>query len=586
MNAPQEDPVFEVLLEYLRRSRGFDFTGYKRGTLMRRITKRMLEVNVKEFREYMDYLEAHPEEFVKLFNTILINVTTFFRDPQAWDYLRDEIIPRILAARRRADPIRIWSAGCASGEEPYTLAMLFADALGIEQFRQRVKIYATDVDEEALTKARHAIYTDKELEPLSPEMRNRYLEPIGLRYVFRGDIRRAVIFGRHDLVQDAPISRIDLLVCRNTLMYLNIDTQARILARFHFALNYTGYQFLGRAEMILTHSNLFVPVDMKARIFSKSPAVNLRERMAALIEVGGNTSVFHAARELRLKDVAFDAGPVAQVVIDRNGLLALANEQAPVMFGLAPQDIGRRFQDLELSYKPVELRSLIEQACEDRRTIALSEVKRPVSEGEVQCLDIELRPLQVDGALAGVSIAFRDETQHYRLQEELQHAKQELETAYEELQSANEELETTNEELQSTNEELHTINDELRQKTMELNQANSLLHSILSSVRIGIVTLDPDLRVLLWNERAVDLWGLRADEAMGKKFTALDIGLPVEKLHEPIVAFLNEASDSWQIVVDATNRKGKTIKCRVTLCPLTLAPGGQRHGVVTLMEEQ
>ncbi|MEM4188586.1 MAG: CheR family methyltransferase, partial [Candidatus Hadarchaeum sp.] len=560
--------------------------GYKRGTLMRRITKRMLEVNVKEFREYMDYLEAHPEEFVKLFNTILINVTTFFRDPQAWDYLRDEIIPRILAARRRADPIRIWSAGCASGEEPYTLAMLFADALGIEQFRQRVKIYATDVDEEALTKARHAIYTDKELEPLSPEMRNRYLEPIGLRYVFRGDIRRAVIFGRHDLVQDAPISRIDLLVCRNTLMYLNIDTQARILARFHFALNYTGYQFLGRAEMILTHSNLFVPVDMKARIFSKSPAVNLRERMAALIEVGGNTSVFHAARELRLKDVAFDAGPVAQVVIDRNGLLALANEQAPVMFGLAPQDIGRRFQDLELSYKPVELRSLIEQACEDRRTIALSEVKRPVSEGEVQCLDIELRPLQVDGALAGVSIAFRDETQHYRLQEELQHAKQELETAYEELQSANEELETTNEELQSTNEELHTINDELRQKTMELNQANSLLHSILSSVRIGIVTLDPDLRVLLWNERAVDLWGLRADEAMGKKFTALDIGLPVEKLHEPIVAFLNEASDSWQIVVDATNRKGKTIKCRVTLCPLPLAPGGQRHGVVTLMEEQ
>jgi two-component system CheB/CheR fusion protein len=614
MNANEKDPAFEALLEYLHRTRGFDFTGYKRGSLMRRITKRMLEVNLKEFSDYIDFLEVHPEEFIQLFNTILINVTAFFRDPPAWDYLTQEIIPRILAAKRAPDPIRIWSAGCASGEEPYTLAMVFADALGIEQFRQRVKIYGTDVDEEALTTARHAIYSDKDLEPVRAEKRDKYLEAVGPRYVFRGDIRRAVIFGRHDLVQDAPISRVDLLVCRNALMYFNIEAQGRILTRLHFALNDTGYLFLGRAEMILTHSSLFLPVDMKVRIFSKSPAVNLRERMAVLAEVGNNVAASQVAQQIRLKEVAFDTVPIAQVVVDRNGILAFVNDQARTLFGMASNDIGRPFQDLELSYKPVELRSVIEQAYNERRTITLTDVKRPLPNGELQCLDIQLNPLQTNGALAGMSISFRDETHHNRLQEELQHSKQELETAYEELQSANEELETTNEELQSTveelqttneelqstneemetmneelqspNEELQTVNDELRQRTTESNQANFFLQSILSSVRVGIVALDRDLRILLWNERAEDLWGLRADEVREKNFTSLDIGLPIEKLKTPIVKFSDGQADSQEIVVDAMNRRGKTIKCRITFCPLSLGQSGEREGVVMLMEEE
>jgi two-component system CheB/CheR fusion protein len=614
MNGNEKDPAFEALLEYLRHTRGFDFTGYKRGSLMRRITKRMLEVNVREFPDYIDYLEVHPEEFIQLFNTILINVTAFFRDPHAWDYLKQEIIPRTLAAKRGPYPIRIWSAGCASGEEAYTLAMAFAEVLGIEQFRQRVKIYATDVDEEALTTARHAIYDAKDLEPVPSELRDKYLEPIGPRYVFRGDIRRGVIFGRHDLVQDAPISRVDLLVSRNTLMYFNIETQGRILARFHFALNDTGYLFLGRAEMILTHSSLFVPVDMKSRVFSKSPAVNLRERMATLAEAGNNVGAFQVGQQIRLKDVALDVVPIAQVVVDRNGILAFANDLARSLFGLVSNDIGRPFQDLELSYKPVELRSLIEQAYSERRTIALNDVKRPLADGGIQCLDIQLKLLQTEGALAGMSISFRDETQHNRLQEELQHSKQELETAYEELQSANEELETTNEELQSTveelqttneelqstneemetmneelqstNEELQTVNDELRQRTTELNQSNFFLESILSSVRAGIVALDRDLRILLWNERAEDLWGLRTNEVRGKIFTGLDIGLSVEKLKTPIVAFLNGGDDSQEIVVDAMNRRGRTIKCRINFCTLSLGKSGERQGVVMLMEEE
>src|SRR5262245_6661110 len=233
---------------------------------MRRVEKRMHAVQVADFEGYGDYLEVHPEEFALLFDTILINVTSFFRDWPSWDFLRAEILPRVLDNKSPDEPVRVWSAGCASGEEAYTLAMLFAEALGAEAFQRRVKIYASDVDEHALGQARAASYTAAQLEPVPAELRERYFTVNGDRFVFRADLRRTVIFGRHDLVQDAPISRLDLLVCRNTLMYLNAETQTKILARFHFALNDTGVLFLGKAEMLLTHGNLFVPLELRHRV--------------------------------------------------------------------------------------------------------------------------------------------------------------------------------------------------------------------------------------------------------------------------------------------------------------------------------
>jgi two-component system, chemotaxis family, CheB/CheR fusion protein len=238
----------EVLLDYLRRSRGFDFTGYKRTSLSRRIEKRMQTVGADGYLGYLDHLEVDPEEFTHLFNTILINVTGFFRDPLAWEYLAAEVLPRLAADKRDGEPIRVWSAGCASGEEAYTLAMAIAEALGPETVKERVKIYATDVDEDALNQARQARYTAKQVESLPPELLERYFERNGHGYVFSKELRRSVIFGRHDLIQDAPISRIDLLVCRNTL-YLNSDPQAHVLARFNFALREGGYLFLGKAEI-------------------------------------------------------------------------------------------------------------------------------------------------------------------------------------------------------------------------------------------------------------------------------------------------------------------------------------------------
>ncbi len=593
----EDDPKFEALLDHIQRSRGFDLTGYKRPSLMRRILKRVQAVGLGGFAEYMDYLEVRPEEFTELFNTILINVTEFFRDESAWDCLGQEIIPRILQSKGSGESLRVWSAGCASGEETFTLAMLLAEALGADAFHQRVKIYATDVDEDALNQARQARYSESQLQSVPAELREKYFEPAGGYWAFRADLRRSVIFGRHDLVQDAPISRLDLLVCRNTLMYLNSETQTRILARFHFALNDAGYLFLGKAEMLLTHHNVFAPIDLKHRIFMKAQTVNMRGRLLVPERAGDGAAVNQRGPQSRLREVAFDAGPVVQVVVDLNGNLAMANERARALFSLTSKDVGRPLQDLELSYRPAELRSLIEQAYAERRVVTLTNVERRFPDEEVQYFDVQVTPMQENGGNSlGASITFDDVTHRQRLQLELQRSTQELETTNEELQSTNEELETTNEELQSTNEELETTNEELHstneeletmntelhKRTNDLGTTNAFLRSILASLRAGVAVVDRQLNVLVWNHRAEDLWGLRADEVQGQSLLTLGTGLPVEQL--PVSAFLAGEASHQEVTVHATNRRGTAIDCLITCTPF-LGVGGEREGVVLLMEE-
>lgn len=597
MNPSERNPEFENLLTYLRQVRGFDFTGYKRSTLMRRVRKRMQSLSIEKFEGYVDYLEVDPEEFNQLFNTILINVTTFFRDISAWEYLAEKVLPNIVGRKNNSEQIRIWSAGCASGEEAYTLAMLMTEILGTEEFRQRVKIYATDIDEEALNQARQAIYSAKDVQVIPSALKEKYFENTGNNYVFRQDLRRSVIFGRHDLLQDAPISRLDLLVCRNTLMYFNSETQARIIARFNFALNDTGYLFLGKAEMLLIHNNSFAPVDLKNRIFSKLSIPNLRDHLFVM----GNTVPEEPSQRLsqhtRLREMAFDAASMAQIVVDINGILVLMNAQARSLFGLSPKDLTRPFQDLELSYRPLELRSLIEQASLERHTINRTNVERYLSNTETQYLDIRIVPLEdVDKSLLGVSIIFQDVTRFSQLQEALQRSRQDLETTNEELQSTNEELETTNEELQSsneeletmneelqssneeletmneelnsTNEELQTINKELSDRTSELNRNNVFLVGILKSLQTGMLVIDKNFSVLVWNSMLEDFWGLRTDEVLGKSLFSLDIGLPLEQLRSPIRDSLSGKQEFQEMILNATNRRGRKINCYLAITPL------------------
>src|SRR5262245_4123092 len=347
------DPVFDELLAYLRRTRGFDFTGYKPTSLQRRINKRMQDVGIATFPDYVDYLEVHPDEFVHLFNTILINVTSFFRDPPVWEYVGKEVISQIVAGKPDARPIRVWSAGCASGEEAYTLAVILAEALGLDAFRERVKIYGTDVDNDALNQARQAAYTVKNLEDVRPDLVEKYFERNGERRLFRKDLRRNVIFGRHDLMQDAPISRVDLLVCRNCLMYLNAETQARILERFHFAVLDGGYMVLGKAELLLTHGNNFAAVDLKRRVFQKVARGSPRTWLWTPGNGnGGEGNPSPLVNHIRLREAAVDSGAAPQIIIDSNGFLTLANQQARLQFGIAASDLGRTFKESELSYWP------------------------------------------------------------------------------------------------------------------------------------------------------------------------------------------------------------------------------------------
>jgi two-component system CheB/CheR fusion protein len=393
-------------------------------------------------------------------------------------------------------------------------------------------------------------------------------------------------------------------------MYFNSEAQGHILSRLHFALTDTGALFLGKAEMLLTHTRLFTPLELKWRIFVKNANGNARDRLPFLAPTPRPEPAPALAAEGHLREVAFDTDPTAQIVVDSLGGMALINERARVLFGLTVRDVGRPLRDLELSYRPADLRSAIDQASTERRPLTLKEIEWPAAGGESRLLDIQVLPLLDEGsAVAGVRIAFSDVTRYRRLQEELSRHRQELETAYEELQSTNEELETTNEELQSTNEELETtneelqstneeletmneelqstneeletVNTELRERGEELNRLNASLESILTSLRSAVVVLDRELRVTVWSDKAEDLWGLRPAEIQGHHFLNLDIGLPVDQLRTPIRAAL--AGESQQVVLAARNRRGRDIECAVSCTPLA-AKDAAVLGVILLME--
>ena len=261
-------------------------------------------------------------------------------------------------------------------------------------------------------------------------------------------------------------------------MYFEPEAQARILARLHYALSEKGYLFLGKAEMLLRRDSLFVPVDLKQRVFSKIPQVGVREQRVAAAQGGGLDGPNPSTRHARLRELVVDVLPIAQLVVDLVGIVIAINERARSLFGLVVADVGRPLQDLEISYRPVELRSLIDQAYRDRRPLEARDVERRTPNGDIQYFDVNVGLLvDRDGSLLGASIAFTDVTGYNRVNRELERSKQELETTSEELQATNEELETTNEELQSTVEELETTNEELQSSNEELETMNEELES-------------------------------------------------------------------------------------------------------------
>jgi two-component system CheB/CheR fusion protein len=523
----------------------------------------------------------------------------------------------MLADKPVDEPIRVWSAGCATGQEACTIAMILCEALGDEAYARRVKIYATDIDEDALDVARSATYGAREVDSVPPELLERYFERADQRYTFRTDLRRSLIFGRNNLVEDAPISRLDVLVCRNTLMYLTAETQGRILRHFHFALRDTGVLMLGKSETMIAHRDLFAAVDLKRRIFRKlARTPSLQARVAGL--VNGERIEYPVTEEDRhTREAALELSPQAQLIVTRTGILSFANVAARALFEIGAEHVGQRLSELRIAREPADLVGAVERAIAERLPVAVGRVDYRPGKGERRQLDCAVLPLLSTANTAlGAAVVFEDVTRFSELEaeldsnrkdleaayeelqstidelettnEELQSANEELQTTNEELQSTNEELETMNEELQSTNEELETINDELRERTGELHSVNDFLEAILTSLGVAVAVVDRNQRVQIWNRGAEELWGLRQDEAAEQHFLALDIGLAPERLAPALRAVMGGASEKETARLQAVNRRGRTIVCDTTVMPLLgRGPAGlEQRGAIVLMEDQ
>ncbi len=619
----EPDEELEELLEFVRDERGFDFTGYKRTSLGRRIRRRMQEVRVESVSAYRSLLEDDVEEFTALFNTILINVTGFFRDPLAWKYLEAEIIPQIVSRLDHEEPIRLWSAGCASGEEAYTLAMVLAKAVGIPAASRRVKIYGTDVDLDALAHARGGVYSEKALEDVPDELRSQYFQPDarGRGFAMIAPLRRTIVFGRHDLTRDPPISHVSLLSCRNTLMYLNSETQAVVVPRLHYALQDSGFLFLGRAEMVVHGgAGRFEPISVKHRVFASVPHPGPRDPSPTRLQV---RQPFDLApieappleQGVVSKDqpeATFQLGVVAQLLVSSTGLLTAADPVASEIVGIQDGDLSRPIRDLVLATGFDYVIDAVEKTIEDKAPRDLGAVHLVTRSGPEYDLITQVFPLLGEqNEPLGVSVILADVGSASSLREDFHQMHAELETAYEELQSTNEELvtsneelqssyeelETTNEELQSANEELETTNEELRSSNEELeatnielksasdtlermnvslvdvndelNRFSSLHRHVMDNFPSAVVVLDSHLLIEEWNKAATDLWGLREDEVVGEPFFGLDFGLPLDALQEPVRACRSPGAPTVTVELDAINRLGRQVTCRVVVVPAT-----------------
>ena len=554
------DAGFRALLEALSTAYNFDFREYKEPSLARRIRTRMSQVHVDSFEAYQRYLEQHADEHVALFNTILINVTGFFRDAEAWKILAADVIPRVVSAAGDSRSIRIWSAGCSSGEEPYSVALLLAEHLGERAGEYLVKIYGTDVDGDALAAARHAAYRLEQLEDVPDELVDRYFQRDGQLFRVRRDVRRWCIFGAHNLTQAPPLSHVDLLICRNVLIYFTSELQERILSRFHYAIREDGFLFLGCSESLLARSRLFRPVHLKWRIFERTPSV-ARQVAAVLPDrepghgvFGPGTRPEGAPRVQRALDVL----PAAVMIIDTSDTILAWNAAAEALFDIpVASAIARKFRDLDMSYRVEGLRARIADVKARHSPARMENVTFLRRSGDPAHTDITIQPLFEGQRLTGIVVFAMEATEHARLKEEMnrvaeQHAiaieelqstNEELETTNEELQSTNEELETTNEELQSTNEELETtveelqaantelgaLNAELEGRSAELNRLDAYHRSLVNSLEYGVVALDRHGMITTWNEIAEQMWGLRAEQTVGHPFFALPLGEIVQR---------------------------------------------------------
>jgi two-component system, chemotaxis family, CheB/CheR fusion protein len=625
----RQNGSIERVIERIREARNFDFRNYKRATLQRRIERRLADRHCRGVDEYLDLLDRSPEEYDALISGMLIKVTSFFRDPEAWELLRKRVLPRLLAEKRPGDELRVWSAGCATGEETYSIAMVLAELLGDAAATAPVKVFGTDVDEAAIAYARRGIYTRQQVAGLSRAQLARWFTPTAGGHAVSKDLRRMVVFGVNDLVSAAPISRLDLLVCRNVFIYLDANLQKRVLARFRYALRPGGILFLGKSELIPIAGKLFAPVDMTRRIYRRAeraepPKVD-EEHLASAVE---QEDIVRAAAEGEGKRPpaavhrdALLSVPIPVIAASLDGTVTLWNAAAARLWKKPARDVeGKKLTALRLDGLSGEL--LVEKTAAVTRgktELRAADGVIPAPGGGTVHASIQVAPVHdARNAVVGVVYVVNDvsalheleaelrtvrserlkavedlQTTNEELQssneelettnEELQSANEELQTANEELQSTNEELETTNEELQSTNSELDATNRELAQRTDELNVLSFYQRTIIRSLSAAVIVLDTHGRITLWNLASERLLGLTENEALGQLLWSLRIPILGRALVKQVRAKL--AKGLALRVEDVAYERSTGPKGHAAISAVPLVDEGRNRGAVVILED-
>lgn len=556
---------------------GRDFTQYKTNTLMRRIQRRMQVLRIDDVSDYTEQLRQRADEPGLLFQELLIRVTRFFRDPAAFTALAERL-SALLARENPRDTIRVWVPGCATGEEAYSIAILLKEAMIRDDRPHRVQIFATDVDGQAIDVARNGLYPESIAVDVPAELLAGYFTREGSRYRVSKALREMCLFSIHDLVKDPPFSRLDLISCRNLLIYFGPELQKRVANRFHYGLVDNGILFLGASEAVTAHAGLFKPEDKKRRLFSRrhAPAqlldiaVQARQKVAPAKQADWtDTRIAQVVARYapafaiidRYQNIQLLSGPIGKYLAPSSGVVSLnlsilihPELSGPLSAALAQIGAGKRHVrregvTIELGGRretlniEIEQLDLPDQQTAGRIMVAFQDLGATQS---VQTAGPSEAPPPIDELIAARE---RLQTLAEELEastEELQSSNEEYQSINEELQSANEELETSSEELQSVNEELATLNAELGARNEALADLNMDLVNLIDSTSIATLFLDQDLRIKRFTPALLDIFSLREGDQgrpisdLVSKLTEKDVQQIAEQVLRTLVPVQHE----------------------------------------------
>ncbi len=594
VEAPQEPGEdLEQIFRLLRSATGVDFTHYKPNTIRRRIQRRMAVRRLHDLKQYTRYLKDHPDEAEVLYEDLLISVTSFFRDAGSFGALKKKVFPRIVNGLRSDSAIRVWVPGCATGEEVYSLAILLLEYLGERAGHVPIQFFATDISERALAKARLGLFQGNIAADVSPARLRRFFTKVTGGYQVNKAVRELCIFAKQNVAKDPPFSSLDLISCRNVLIYLNPVLQKRVMPIFHYALKPNGFLLLGGSETTSGFENLFGPFDRKHRIYAKQaaaarPVVDFSvsdypagEPEAPRQSVVPERPAFDIQREADRMLLGRFA-PASVLINEHMEILQFRGHTGPYLeaaSGSASLNLLKMAREGLL----MELRSAIHKARKKGVPIR-HEGLRIKSNGETRSVNLEVVPIKSGMRERHFLVLFQETDQPApseavvtkvrpiktrnlekttaRLEqeltatkdymqsvvedledanEELKAANEEIQSSNEELQSTNEELETAKEELQSTNEELTTVNEELQNRNVELGQLNNDLVNVLVSVNLPILILGPDLRVRRMTPAAEKVLHLQPGD-IGRLVTDLRLPMDVPDLEEMIADSMDSLS--------------------------------------------